>query len=141
MSGYTPNGLLIKQIHDRLEKQSNNILRAKGLTMMQVSVLLTLQKNAGKQLSMKELEKHFGVAQSTVAGIVSRLEQKGLVEAFGDAADRRIKLVHITQLGEACCSEAACHMTETEETLLRDFSMEEREQLNALLTRVADNLK
>ena len=141
MSEYTPNGLLIKQIHDRLEKQSNNTLRAKGLTMMQVSVLLTLQSNISKQLSMKELEKHFGVAQSTVAGIVSRLEQKGLVEAFGDVADKRIKLVHITHLGEVCCSEAACHMTETEETLLRGFSIEEREQLNALLTRVADNLK
>lgn len=32
-------------------------------------------------MSMKELKKSFGIAQSTVAGIVSRLEQKGFVEA------------------------------------------------------------
>ena len=43
MSACTPTGLLIKQIHDCLEKKSNNALRAKGLTMMQVSVLLALQ--------------------------------------------------------------------------------------------------
>lgn len=141
MPEYTPNGLLFKQIHDRLEKQSNNALRADDLTMMQVSVLMTLQKADKQQMSMKELERYFGVAQSTVAGIVSRLEQKGLVEAFGDAADKRIKLVHITPAGEQCCAEAACRMNEAEENLLRGFSSEERSTLNRLLTRAADNLK
>ena len=138
---HTPNGLLIKQIHDRLEKQSNNALRAKDLTMMQVSVLLALQKTAEQQLSMKELERYFGVAQSTVAGIVSRLGQKGLVEAIGDAADKRIKLVHLTSAGELCCAEAACSMEEAEENLLRGLSSDERKVLNRLLTKVADNLK
>lgn len=141
MPEYTPNGLLFKQIHDRLEKQSNNALRAKDLTMMQVSVLMALQQAAEQQLSMKELERYFGVAQSTVAGIVSRLEQKDLVEAFGDTADKRIKLVHITTAGEKCCAEAACQMKEAEEKLLQGFSSEERKILNHLLTRVADNLK
>ena len=92
-------------------------------------------------MSMKALERYFGVAQSTVAGIVSRLEQKGLVEAFGDAADKRIKLVHITPAGEQCCAEASCRMDEAEEKLLQGFSAEERKSLNLLLTKVADNLK
>lgn len=141
MSEHTPSGLLFKQIHDRLEKQANNALRAKDLTMMQVSVLMTLQQAEEQQLSMKELERHFGVAQSTVAGIVSRLEQKGLVEAFGDTADKRIKLIRITDSGETYCEEAACRMKETEEKLLQGFTGEERKQLNHLLARVADNLK
>lgn len=141
MKEHTPNGLLFKQIHDRLEKQSNNALRAKDLTMMQVSVLMALQQAEEQRLSMKELERYFGVAQSTVAGIVSRLEQKDLVEAFGDAADKRVKLVHITPAGELCCAEAACQMNEAEERLLRGLSGEEQEALNRLLARVADNLK
>lgn len=141
MTEHTPNGLLFKQIHDRLEKQSNNALRAKDLTMVQVSVLMALQQAEEQRLSMKELERYFGVAQSTVAGIVSRLEQKGLVEAFGDAADKRVKLVHITPAGELCCAEAACQMNEAEERLLRGLSGEEQEALNRLLARVADNLK
>lgn len=100
MSEYTHSGLLFKQIHDRLEKQSNNALRAKGLTMMQVSLLMALQKAPEQRSTMKELERYFDVAQSTIAGIVSRLEQKGFVEAFGDAADKRIEVVHITPAGE-----------------------------------------
>lgn len=133
-------GLLIKQIHDKLEKQANNALRQQGLTLMQVSVLMALQGAEGKRCSMKELERFFGVAQSTVAGVVSRLEQKNLVTATGDPEDKRVKLVCMTASGEACCGQAACHMDQAEETLLRGFTPEERAQLNSLLARVADNL-
>ena len=55
---------------------------------------------------MKEIERHFQVAQSTVAGIVVRLERKGFVEAAGDRSDRRIKLVRLTAEGEGCCKKA-----------------------------------
>lgn len=138
---YLQNGLLIKQIHDCLEKRSNNTLRPKGLTMMQVSVLMTLQEAPQKQLSMKNLEHIFQVAQSTVAGIIARLEQKGLVEALGDASDRRIKLVHITPAGEALCGETTRHIHDTEEMLLHGFSQEEQHMFNTLLMKAADNIK
>lgn len=141
MPDYSDIGFCIKQIHDRLEKQANNAMRSSDLTMMQVSVLLALQESGEKQMSMKELEKSFGIAQSTVAGIVSRLEQKGFVEALGDAADKRVKRVHITAAGEKCCAESACHKEEAEKRLLKDFSEEERRVLHALLEKAARNLE
>ena len=141
MSTSLPIGQLIKLLHDRLEKQANNTLRAQDLTMMQISVLMELQKTEQKQLSMKELERKFCIAQSTVAGIISRLEQKGFVEAFGDAADKRVKLVHITPAGEACCREAAGYMEQAEQILLQGFSEEEKTMFNLLLTRAAENMR
>ena len=141
MSEYIPNAFLIKQIHDRLEKRANNSLRAQDLTMMQVSVLMALHYAERQQLSMKELERRFGVAQSTVAGIVSRLEQKGFVEALSEPEDKRVKLVHITQTGESCCTEATGSMQEAEETLLNGLSGEERTILNRLLSWIAGNLE
>ena len=141
MSTSLPSGQLIKLLHDRLEKQANNTLRAQDLTMMQISVLMELQKTEQKQLSMKELERKFCIAQSTVAGIISRLEQKGFVEAFGDAADKRVKLVHITPAGETCCKEAAGYMEQAEQTLLQGFSEEEKTMFNLLLTRAAENMR
>lgn len=140
MAEYIPNGLLIKQLHDRLEKQANNDLRSKDLTMMQVSMLQTLQQSEEKRLPMKELEHYFQIAQSTVAGIVSRLERKGLVEAFGDSADKRIKVVHITPAGEDCCKEAIAHMQLAEERLVYGFSSEERNTLNTLLSKLLKNI-
>ena len=109
--------------------------------MMQISVLMELQKAEQKQRSMKELERKFCVAQSTVAGIISRLEQKGFVEAFGEASDKRIKLVHITLDGEACCREAAGYMAEAEQMLLHGFSEDEKAIFNQLLARAAENMK
>ena len=141
MSTSLPSGQLIKLLHDRLEKQANNTLRAQDLTMMQISVLMELQKTEQKQLSMKELERKFCIAQSTVAGIISRLEQKGFVEAFGDVADKRVKLVHITPAGEACCREAAGYMEQAEQTLLQGFSEEEKTTFNLLLARAAENMR
>lgn len=133
-------GFYIKQIHDRLEKRANNAMRAGGLTMMQLTVLLRLQQAEGKQLSMKELERLFGVAQSTVAGIVSRLEQKGFVEALGDASDKRVKLVHITPTGEGCCAEAALHKDKTEHMLLLGFTDKERDTFAELLKKALNNI-
>ena len=141
MPNYSDIGFCIKQIHDRLEKQANNSMRENGLTMMQVSVLMTLQEAEGKLLSMKELERCFGVAQSTVAGIVSRLEQKGFIEASSDAADKRIKLVHITPAGENCCAEAVVHKDLAEQRLLKGFSEEEKEVLGKLLVKAAKNME
>lgn len=141
MSKSLPNGELIKLLHDRLEKQANNTLRAKDLTMMQVAVLMELQKADQSQISMKELERRFSIAQSTVAGIVSRLEQKGFVEALGDNSDKRIKLVHITSAGESCCKEASGYMEEAEQTLLHGFTEAEKKMFNLLLTRAAENMK
>ena len=141
MSHAIPSGQLIKLLHDRLEKQANNTLRDKDLTMMQVAVLMELQKAEQKQRSMKELEKKFCIAQSTVAGIISRLEQKGFVEAFGDASDKRIKVVHITAAGEDCCREAAGYMAEAEQMLLHGFSEDEKNMFNQLLVRAAENMK
>lgn len=141
MPNTIPSGQLIKLLHDRLERQANNTLRGKDLTMMQVAVLMELQEAEQKQRSMKELERKFCVAQSTVAGIISRLEQKGFVEAFGDASDKRIKLVHITPDGEVCCREAAGFMAEAEQMLLHGFSEDEKVLFNQLLARAAENMK
>lgn len=133
-------GFYIKQIHDKLEKRANNTLRADGITMMQVSVLLSLREAEDKCLSMKALERRFSIAQSTVAGIVYRLEQKGYAEALADSSDRRIKLVHITAAGEACCDQAAVHKEFAERQLLKGFSDSERSMLLELLKHAADNL-
>lgn len=140
MAEYTPNGLLIKQLHDRLEKYANNDLRSRDLTMMQVSVLQVLKLAEGQKMTMKELEHYFQIAQSTVVGIVSRLEKKELVEAFGDSSDKRIKVVHITPSGEACCKEASAHMEDVEEHLLSGLSQEEKNTLNNLLTKLLNNI-
>ena len=69
-------GLLIKHIHDSLEKKANNELRDKDLTLMQVSILIELKHGVNGEMTMKEIEHRFHVAQSTTAGSVSRMKKE-----------------------------------------------------------------
>lgn len=134
-------GAMIKQIHDHLEKDVNNTLRAQDLTMAQVGVLVALHHTPEKELPLKELERILHVAQSTAAGLVVRLEQKGFVECFANAQDRRVKVVRITPMGEACCLRADDDMNEKEQTLLSPLSMAERQVFLDLLDKICNSLK
>ena len=140
MPNTLPNGQFIKLLHVRMEKQVNNSLRSDDLTMMQTAVLKELQA-AEQQLTMKEQERRFGVARSTVAGVLSRLEQKGFVEALSDPGDKRIKIERITSAGRNCCESAACCMDDAETRMVRGFSEAEQKIFNELLTRAAENMK
>lgn len=134
-------GFIIKQIHDALEKRANNSLRAQDLTLAQINVLIVLDQTTEKQMPLKELEHSLHVAQSTAAGIVSRLESKGFVEGFGDPGDRRIKMIRITELGEKCCTLADQYMEETEMDILSALTGEEQGQFIELLQRVLHTLQ
>lgn len=133
-------GLLIKQINDELRKNGNNALRSQDMTLTQLDALAELDRSPEGQRSLKQLEQLLHVAQSTAAGIIARLEQKGLVEGFGDVEDRRVKLVRITPEGAACVRTALHHRAEAEERLLSGLTETEREIFYTLLKKVRDSL-
>ena len=133
-------GLLLKQINDELRKNANNALRPQGMTMAQLEALVELDRAPDRQRSLKELEQLLHVAQSTAAGIIARLEQKGLVEGFGDAEDRRIKRVRITPAGLECIRTALHFRAEADEKLLSGLSETERDIFYTLLKKVRDSL-
>ncbi len=134
-------GSLIKQIHDSLEKQANNTMRPHDITMAQFGVLLALYGAESGFMTLKELEAAIHVAQSTMAGIVSRLEQKKMLYAMGDPQDKRVKRVQITDMGRACCREAKVSMAQAEETILSGLTDAERSIFHTLLLKVRDNLQ
>lgn len=134
-------GFFIKQIYTTLEKRVNNELRESNLTISQVLVLIALNSKTNGVLSLKELEKKLSLAQPTVVGIVSRLEQKGLIEYCYDADDKRVKLARITQSGKDCCAYANEQKNKTEKNLLGCLTDTEKEIFLALLQKVCNSLK
>ena len=129
-------GILIKKIHDNLEKKINKTLKDSDLTMSQMEALIILSEHTDGQMSLKALEHELHVAQSTAAGIVSRLEQKGFIEAYGQSDDKRIKNVRITENGMKYCESAAKDMDKVEKELLKNLSEDEKSTLNQLLEKI-----
>ena len=129
-------GALLKQIHDIMEKNANNVLREQELTISQSGVLVLLDEKEGKTASFKELEKDFGVSQPTMVGILNRLVQKDLVEILTDSEDKRIRKAHLTQKGADKCKEGYKHMNSAEEQLLKSLTNNEKKEFNRLLLKV-----
>ncbi len=138
IAGY---GWFIKRIDNALEKEANSNLQMLNLTMQQNRVLIQLAHAPENTLSLKALEERFGAAQSTVAGLVSRLEKKGLVEAQSDPADKRVKLVRLTEEGQNLHAQSHQRVVESEERLTRLLSEEEKETLLACLKKVWDAVR
>ncbi len=133
-------GKLIKQISDVMRKNANNAMRSQDMTISQMVALLELEETPEKQRSLKELEQCLHVAQSTAAGIVSRLEQKGFVKTLGDAEDRRVKLVQITPAGRMHVADAKKDMSQAEQKLLSALTDAERDIFYVLLQKVCRSL-
>ena len=138
IAGY---GWFIKRIDNALEKEANQNLQALNLTMQQNRVLILLAHAEDHTLSLKALEERFCAAQSTVAGLVSRLEKKGLVEALTAPADKRIKLVRLTEDGMHLHAQSRQRVVESEERLTSLLSEEEKEQLLSCLKKVYEAVK
>src|SRR3954471_4071372 len=72
---------------------------ASGLTPAQGNLLYLLEP--GKPTTMVALAKFLGCHDSNITGLVDRLEARGLVERRNDPADRRVKLIALTDEGAA----------------------------------------
>ena len=138
IAGY---GWYIKRIDNPLEKEVNQHLQSLNLTMQQHRALVTLARAENQTLSLKALEERFGAAQSTVAGLISRLEKKGLVKALTDPSDKRIKLASLTEEGRQLCEISRQHVLNSEARMTSLLAPAEKELLLDCLRKMAEAVR
>jgi DNA-binding MarR family transcriptional regulator len=93
-----------------------------SLSLIHLHVLTVLE--AEGPLPMSRLADTLDVSVASATGIVTRMEERGLVERRHDDADRRVVTVVPTEAGVA---------------VFRDLMQHRRERLTGLLGRLADN--
>ena len=133
-------GRLIKQINDELQRQIDNEMRPRGITMSQMRVLVELGNSPEGVLATRQIEKALGVAQPTTWGLISRLERKGLVRSAIHPHNARAKLIYLTDEGLTLYLQGYKEMQEHERQLTACLTTEESEQLKDLLERVRTGL-
>lgn len=136
---------LFKRINDTIEKNANSNLLSDNITLSQVKMLfMILDGECSPEkgfMPLKELERRFGVAQSTAAGIIQRLEKKSLVESVADTEDKRVKILKTTEKGKSICENAVKSMDEMSKRSLSKFTAEEKTELERLLRKLLKNLE
>ncbi len=132
-------GYQFKIIDEKIKVRADADLKRHGLTLTQTRVMGFLSEMGG-QATQKEIEEDFQVSHPTVVGLVSRMEQKGLVTTCLDPMDRRNKLVKLTERALEIGQEIDMTVQQHDAELLRGFSEEEQETLYRLLERINRNL-
>jgi DNA-binding MarR family transcriptional regulator len=82
-------------IKRRLEKNSRCHFDNMGLTFPQMSLVFLLQQHGPMRIT--ELSNKMDLSNSTISGIVDRLEKENLVQRKRSKSDRRVVTVHLTE--------------------------------------------
>ena len=131
--------MIIKQISDRIRMSSNEWHQKYGLTFSQVQVLHFLYA-CGGTATQKELETYLQVSHPAVVGLVARLSEAGFVTCRPDEADRRSKILCITQRARELEPQLRQDRATIEAQLSEGLTPQDKEELHRLLSIVAENV-
>lgn len=130
---------LVGQLCRRHFERANSLLSRIGVYRGQPPLLHALWEHDG--LPQATLSARLGISPATVSKMVQRMERAGLVQRRDDATDSRLSRVFLTQEGWAIRERVHAIWVELADIMLRGFSEDEVEVLQALLARLCANLQ
>lgn len=101
------------------------------ITLVQAGILFLLKEKDGR--AMSQLSRLLFLDNSTVTGLIDRLEKSGFVLRKANPKDRRSSLIHITRLGIKEASMAEKVINRVNEEIKADFSNKEIESFKKIL--------
>jgi DNA-binding MarR family transcriptional regulator len=125
---YTESRRITKEVARRVE-----------LTGPQLTVLKVLE-GVG-DLSLSELSERIRAQNSTVTGIIDRMEREGLVVRARSTEDRRVVNIRLTDKGAKIAREIAVEPMEVFRSALESLSATEMQELLRILTKIAIRVK
>ncbi len=134
-------GRLLVRLGNGVSWFRNQAMQGMGLTSSQSEVIRYMLHHREEPLTAGELMGQLGLSQSTIAGILMRLERKGLLARQADDKDARRSRIYLTEKGLAMDQALIQLAALTEEVLLDGLDDAEQAELNRLLQRVLDNMQ
>lgn len=108
------------------------VLESHGLTMWAYSVLLALGRGPARGQGV--LAEEIGADKTRIIAVLDDLQERGLIERYPDPADRRARLLAVTEAGQALVQAAQADIQAKEEALLDRLDAADRAGfLNALM--------
>jgi DNA-binding MarR family transcriptional regulator len=114
---------------------TKELARRADLTGPQLTVLKMLEGLG--DLSLSDLSERIRAQNSTVTGIIDRMEREGLVVRARSTEDRRVVHIKLTDRGAKIASQIAVEPMEIFRTALESLSAGEMRDLLKILTKIA----
>ncbi|MDR7096024.1 MarR family winged helix-turn-helix transcriptional regulator [Hydrogenophaga laconesensis] len=142
MSNSPQNSL--QQIPGHLFRRLHQIAVAKfslesepfGLTPLQWAALDAIERKPG--VDQSALSRDIALDTSTVAGVIYRLEARGLIKREASATDRRLRVLFLTDEGRDLLVRATPVVMEMQHWLLDPLNAQEQSQFMELMLRLVN---
>ena len=131
-------GYRLKKTQHALRIAMDEAIKSIDLTTPQYAVLAQLELERG--LSNAELARSSFIPPQTTPGIVSNLENRGLIKRKKSSAHGRILLLELTKKGEKILSSAHSMIKTVETRMVSTIKDEHKVQLENLLLECFNNL-
>nr|WP_246300901.1 MarR family transcriptional regulator [Actinopolyspora biskrensis] len=106
------------------------------LTKPQYAVLRAVDEHPG--IEQATVGQQAAIDKATLASLLPRLEQRGLLSRTIDSGDRRRRLLHLTEQGRSVLLQADSVAESVNGAMLARLSEAEHDQLRRLLLKLAD---
>jgi len=113
--------------------------RRANLTGPQLTVIKMLEQIG--DLSLSELSDRIRAQNSTVTGIIDRMEREGLVVRERSTSDRRVVHIKLTEKGERIAAEIPVEPMEIFRGALSSLSPQETRELLKISTKLANQVQ
>ncbi|WP_337188162.1 MarR family transcriptional regulator [Phenylobacterium sp.] len=123
-----------------VEKRIQALMRDQDTTLPRFDALAALSRNP-EGVTMGELSRRLLVSNGNVTGIITRLEEEGLVAREPLETDRRTYVTRITPTGEADLQRVLPLHEDLIDSMFSDMTSAEMEVLITLLDKVRASLK
>ena len=107
-----------------------------NLTPLQYGALQTVREQPA--IDQRTLARLIALDTSTTAGVVDRLEARGLLARQLSPKDRRVRLLVITPAGEALLDEAAPAVARAQDLILAPLTAAQQRSFMQMLQRLVD---
>ncbi len=126
-------------LYTESRRVTKEVARSAELTGPQLTVLKVLE-GVG-DLSLSELSERIRAQNSTVTGIIDRMEREGLVVRARSTEDRRVVHIRLTSKGAKIAGEIAVEPMEVFRGALDSLSPSEVRDLLRILTKIAQRVQ
>lgn len=114
--------MLIRQVDLKINQHINNEVKKIGFTVPQVALIKVLSRN--EKMKLGDLSEEMNLANSTISGIVDRLEANGMVERIRCSEDKRVVYVALSKKGKAFAAQFRGIINEYFEGMFQGVSKE-----------------
>lgn len=127
-------GHLFRRLHQIAVAKFTEEMDGFGLTPLQWAALDAIQRQPG--MDQSALSRDIALDTSTVAGVIYRLEGRGLIERRASPSDRRLRTLFLSDAGQALLEQATPLVVDMQGWLLEPLAPAERSAFMAMMMKI-----